>query len=60
MFDRDRTEDASDDPHSITHSPEALRYAVMSRIRPAISEAELPDRNFTFRRKSENQSYVGF
>ena len=27
-----RQEDASSNPHRITHSPEALRYAVMSRI----------------------------
>lgn len=26
-----RAEDASDSPHEVTHSPEALRYAVMSR-----------------------------
>jgi len=31
MFDSERHEDASDNPHSITHAPEALRYAVMSR-----------------------------
>ena len=31
MFDSERSEDASDRPHSITHAPEALRYAVMSR-----------------------------
>ena len=30
-FDSERHEDASDRPHSITHAPEALRYAVMSR-----------------------------
>ncbi len=27
-----RPEDASGEPHSVTHAPEALRYAVMSRI----------------------------
>ena len=27
-----RPEDASGEPHAVTHSPEALRYAVMSRI----------------------------
>ena len=32
VYDKDRPEDASDTPHSITHLPEALRYAVMSRI----------------------------
>ncbi len=29
-----RPEDASSEPHAITHAPEALRYAVMSRISP--------------------------
>lgn len=31
QFDRDRPEDASGEPHAVTHAPEALRYAVMSR-----------------------------
>ena len=31
LCDTKRTEDASSSPHKITHSPEALRYAVMSR-----------------------------
>ena len=30
LCDPNRAEDASDEPHSITHAPEALRYAVMS------------------------------
>jgi phage terminase large subunit len=33
-----RGEDASSSPHAITHAPEALRYAVMSRV-PSLSEA---------------------
>jgi len=32
LCDPNRPEDASDSPHKITHSPEALRYAVMSRL----------------------------
>lgn len=32
LCDRNRPEDASDEPHSVTHAPEALRYAVMSRV----------------------------
>ena len=32
LFDKNRTEDASGEPHSVTHSPEALRYALMSRF----------------------------
>ena len=31
-FDTNVIEDASDTPHEITHAPEALRYAVMSRV----------------------------
>ena len=31
LFSRSVPEDASDTPHDITHTPEALRYAVMSR-----------------------------
>lgn len=34
LCDDKRIEDASDNPHRITHAPEALRYAVMSRISP--------------------------
>ncbi len=38
-------EDASNEPHAVTHAPEALRYAVMSRA-AAFTDAERPDRNF--------------
>ncbi len=31
LFDRHRAEDAASEPHAVTHAPEALRYAVMSR-----------------------------
>ena len=34
LFDPSRAEDASDEPHSVTHAPEALRYALMSRCPP--------------------------
>lgn len=40
LCDPDRPEDASGEPHGITHAPEALRYAVMSRCPPPI-----PDRS---------------
>lgn len=33
-FDETRVEDAADTPHELTHAPEALRYAVMSRTPP--------------------------
>jgi phage terminase large subunit len=32
LFDKRNREDASGEPHEITHAPEALRYAVMSRL----------------------------
>ena len=38
-------EDASGQPHAVTHAPEALRYAVMSRF--AVDRGDdIPDRNF--------------
>ena len=40
MCDPHREEDASNSPHKITHSPEALRYAVMSRIFSEKNECE--------------------
>ena len=40
-------EDASDQPHAVTHAPEALRYAVMSRF--AVDRLnDQPDKNFRF------------
>jgi len=32
LCDRARNEDASSEPHAVTHAPEALRYALMSRL----------------------------
>lgn len=37
-FDESRAEDAADRPHDITHAPEALRYAVMSRPPRPVAE----------------------
>ncbi len=34
LCDTGRPEDAASEPHSVTHAPEALRYAVMSRCPP--------------------------
>ena len=39
-YDKNRPEDCSDTPHDITHLPEALRYAVMSRISPPEQERD--------------------
>ncbi len=48
LCDPKRAEDASGEPHAITHAPEALRYAVMSRCFASVGKREEPDRNFRF------------
>ena len=48
LCDTARPEDASGEPHSITHAPEALRYAVMSRCPPP---TEAPAFDFPFPRR---------
>lgn len=45
LCDTKRPEDASGTPHSITHSPEALRYATMSRV---FSQREENDVDLSF------------
>ena len=47
LCDAARPEDASDEPHAITHAPEALRYGVMSRC-ALPRDNDTPDRNFRF------------
>ena len=55
IYDKNVPEDCSDTPHDITHLPEALRYAVMSRV----SAAEIPSEIFERRkRKYENRFSV--
>ena len=49
LCDPGRPEDASGSPHSVTHAPEALRYAVMSRASEILGERE--SEGFVFRRK---------
>ena len=44
LCDKNKNEDASDEPHSITHSPEALRYGLMSRF----SSSAKKTADFTF------------
>ena len=52
LFDKSRAEDASGEPHSVTHSPEALRYALMSRF-AADCEYERADMGFKFRKNNQ-------
>lgn len=54
LCDSTRPEDASSEPHSITHAPEALRYAVMSRISPPQSS---PKEDFIFLPRKQKISY---
>lgn len=42
LCDRRRAEDASSEPHALTHAPEALRYALMSRLARPIPEHDEP------------------
>jgi phage terminase large subunit len=58
LCDKSRVEDASSEPHSITHTPEALRYGVMSRMAdPCSSDESLP---FSFSKpQSTLQNYFG-
>ncbi len=54
LANEDRPEDAANEPHDITHAPEALRYAVMSRCPPpAASEIS----EFHFKKKSASPFY---
>lgn len=58
LCDKSRAEDASNEPHSVTHAPEALRYAVMSRFEYSVPERKRAD--FTFqKRKTVLQRYFG-
>ena len=42
LCDRVRNEDAASEPHAITHAPEALRYALMSRLPAERKNAQNP------------------
>ncbi len=53
LCDTARAEDASSEPHSVTHAPEALRYAVMSRV-SYIPQGEENRFVFTNKKKSES------
>lgn len=45
-FDQRRAEDAADHPHEVTHAPEALRYAAMSRLPPPAAADDSSDFRF--------------
>ncbi len=54
LCDKNRIEDAANEPHSITHAPEALRYAVMSRYEYV--ESGYNDLPFSFMKKKTSVS----
>lgn len=56
LFDKSRSEDASGEPHSVTHSPEALRYALMSRF-AADCEYERAETGFRFKKTNKNSFF---
>ena len=56
LCDSIRPEDAANEPHAITHAPEALRYALMSRISPPEVGEELSN-GFSFFSKAKRKSY---
>lgn len=60
-FDPNVIEDAADTPHEITHAPEALRYAVMSRV-PEKHPKTVPFRSslYTFETPVKNEGYEQF
>jgi len=53
VFDKHNPEDASSNPHSITHLPEALRYAVMSRV-DSHADTDLGEADSFYSRKSKS------
>lgn len=58
-FDKRKPEDVANEPHSITHAPEALRYALMSRIEPGIEDEFYTD-PFESRKKSNNSDFINY
>jgi phage terminase large subunit len=59
LCDKNRIEDASSEPHSITHTPEALRYAVMSRLQKPEGEAEKPQFSFLKPKSALHDYFIG-
>lgn len=58
LFDKNRPEDASSEPHRFTHSPEAVRYALMSRALPP-DDGSSARRGFRFGKSSAEDYLFG-
>jgi phage terminase large subunit len=59
LCDKNRIEDASSEPHSITHTPEALRYAVMSRLQKPEGEPQKPQFSFLKPKSALHNYFIG-
>ncbi len=57
ICDPDRPEDASDEPHSVTHFPEALRYGLMSRVLLPSEEKNVSVSSFVGKKSSAIREY---
>ena len=58
-FDKRRPEDVSGEPHVITHAPEALRYALMSRIDQS-REDDFNYADFRVLKKPDNSDFINY
>ena len=56
LCDKSRPEDAAGEPHAITHAPEALRYAVMSRCGEGARELSAAE-SFHFPTREKQEAY---
>ena len=59
LCDKNRIEDAASEPHSITHAPEALRYAVMSRFEYSQQENDILPFSF-MKKKTSVSSFLSY
>jgi Phage terminase large subunit len=59
-FDKRKPEDVSGEPHAITHAPEALRYALMSRIDQSREEKFYYDDFKAIQKKSDNSDFINY
>ena len=62
-FDEHTREDAADRPHELTHAPEALRYAVMSRIPKPVKSTRAAQKRgsaYAFDERTAEEGYREF
>jgi phage terminase large subunit len=59
QHDENNPEDAADKPHEVTHSPESIRYFVMSRPSAASLKTDTKRDMFLYRTESVENSLLG-